>query len=440
MSVLLRSERKLFFLTWLFVALVTRTGPTSAHEWARLGTVESLVERWSYQLDESKFHGTRDKVFSRGHFYSHQPPLLATIESPVYWSLHLVGLRFSNNAPFDPAYYLFVVLTNGLALALTVVVLARSFALASLTVQASRLYALVLTMGTWLLPYGIVTNNHGVAGLLIAVLAYHLLRLSLHGPTIACCRWLGATLGLLVAVEVLPAVSFVPLTAGYLWSRGDLSDAAWRHAAVAFAIPLVVHAAINVPIVGDVLPAGFHFELFAYPGSTFDQRTLSGSLKFDSTSAWLDYAWHALVAGKGYFTFAPVLALGLAVGAAGWCWWRRARGAQVVLLGGTLTSLVAALLTTNNFGGVAVGFRHATYLAPAMLVLLIPVLSSQRLAGRIAARRVIVFGVGSALGLLLYAVPQPWSSLQWPPGPPSRDWRVYLPLLDGLSRWLLPFS
>ena len=35
-------------------------------------------------------------------------------------------------------------------------------------------------------------------------------------------------------------------------------------------------------------------------------------------------------------------------------------------------SLAAAILTTNNFGGGAVGFRHATYLAPAMLVFLLP--------------------------------------------------------------------
>lgn len=85
----------------------------SAHEWSRLATVESLVERHTYTLDESSFANTRDKIFNHGHFYSHQPPLLATVEAPIYGALHAAGLRFSNNAPFNWAFYLFVLFTNG---------------------------------------------------------------------------------------------------------------------------------------------------------------------------------------------------------------------------------------------------------------------------------------------------------------------------------------
>jgi len=79
----------LLLATWLIAALLTKTVPESAHEFSRLGTVDSLVERGTYQLDDSIFIGTLDKVFSKGHFYSHQPPLLSTLESPAYWVLHL---------------------------------------------------------------------------------------------------------------------------------------------------------------------------------------------------------------------------------------------------------------------------------------------------------------------------------------------------------------
>ena len=53
----------LLLAAWSFVALLTKTVPESAHELSRLGTVEGLVERWTYQLDESIFLGTRDKIY-----------------------------------------------------------------------------------------------------------------------------------------------------------------------------------------------------------------------------------------------------------------------------------------------------------------------------------------------------------------------------------------
>ena len=68
--------RRLFLLTLVAVALFTKTAPGSAHEYSRFGTVESLVERGTLQLDDSIFIGTVDKIFRDGHYYSHQPPLL----------------------------------------------------------------------------------------------------------------------------------------------------------------------------------------------------------------------------------------------------------------------------------------------------------------------------------------------------------------------------
>ncbi len=101
---LLKHRLILFSSAWLLIALVTRTAPMSAHEWSRLATVESLVERHTYMVDDSSFANTRNKIFNHGHFYSHQPSVLATIEAPVYWVIHAFGLRLSNNAPFDWAF------------------------------------------------------------------------------------------------------------------------------------------------------------------------------------------------------------------------------------------------------------------------------------------------------------------------------------------------
>ena len=416
---------------WLLLALVTKTTPESAHEFSRLGTVESLVQRGTYHLDDSGFITTLDKVFRNGHFYSHQPPLLSTLEAPIYAVLHLPGLAF-NNRTRELTVFLFVWLTNGLALALTVVVFISLLGLARVPSPDRYVYGTVLPLGTWLLPYAVVINNHGIAGLLLAVVAYLLLSIEWRGASAARCLGLGAALGLMSAIEVLPIVSFVPLVGLFLLIRRDMKFPQWRAFAAGLAAPLLAHAAINIPITGDVIPAGFHHELFEYSGTAFTEPSLTGSLKYSSLQELVPYAWQALFSGKGYFTFAPVLLFGIMTGLAGWRWWARARGAQLVLLGGSLLSLAAALLTTTNLGGGAVGFRHATYLAPAMLTLLLPVLADRRPSTRAAAAAVVSIAVASVIALLLYAVREPWVGLTLPPGPIG-PWTDYSPIVAKLA-------
>ena len=91
-----------------------------------------------------------------------------------------------------------------------------------------------------------------------------------------------------------------------------------------------------------------------------------------------------------------------------WRWWERARGVYLVLVGGTLVSLVGSIVTTNNFGGEAVGFRHATYVAPALLMLLMPWIAKARsLKQTITASAAAL----SLLSMVLFASPRPWSVL-----------------------------
>lgn len=406
------------------IALLTKTDPQSAHEYSRLGTVESIVERGTYQLDDSVFIVTVDKIYRDGHFYSHQLPLLATLETPIYWALRLPGTRFNNRGRFVMTYA-FSLLTNGIALALTIVCLARLLALAG----ASRPYrdwlAALLVFGTWLLPYGLVTNNHGIAGLLIMLLAYLLLKIEWQGVTGARALAIGLVLGLLITIELLPVVSFVPLTLIYIGTR---HGAARALAAIALgaSAPLAAHAIINIGITGDVIPAGFHHELFNYPGTFFDGASLSGGLKHDNWQSAAAYAWSSLFGGKGFFAFSPVLVLGLIAGVANWRWWGRARGPHLVLLGGVVLSMAASVLTTNNYGGEAVGFRHASYLSSAIVVLLLPWIVD---ATRPAARYAVIGVAGlSCVLMLTFAVRNPWKPLSIT-GATIGTWDEYVPMV-----------
>lgn len=412
----------------LAVALLTKTTPISPHEYSRLGTVESLVERGTFQLDESPFIITIDKIHRDGHYYSHQLPLLSVLELPVYWVLRLTGMRFNNSGRLVLTY-LFSLLTNGVAFAATIVLFYKIFELLAVERRTRLRLAVLLPCGTWLLPYSLVANNHGISGMLLTLTIYLLLAIERHGISATRCTSLGVTLGILSGIELLPLFSFVPLATIWMLSRPGVT---WRHASVYFAgvgAPLVVHAIANVQITGDLIPAGFHHELFNYPDSAFNPNVLTGTVKYTSISDAVNYAWLSLVAGKGYFTFAPVLALGLIVGLVNWQWWSGRRGMHLTLLGGTLLSLGAAIVTTNNFGGEAVGFRHATYLAPAMLMLLMPWIVAR---GEVSSARTVTVSIVAAisvLSMIVFASPRPWSTLSVA-DPQARAWGDYLPIVS----------
>lgn len=428
----------LFLAAWLPIVLITRAAPTDDHELSRLGTIESLVERHTYRLDESRFRITGDKIQYGGHFYSHQPPLLPTLQAPVFWVLRQFDLHFWSSAPFDLAYFLFTALTNGAALAATIVVLDSIFRMFGMSMWRSAMFAIGLSLGTWLLPYGLVSNNHGISALLVAWLARLLLGVERGEATYRHGWSIGLTLGLLVAIEVLPLVSFVPLTVVFLLTKPAFrTRAGLVPVAVGAAVPLLAHALINIPITGDLVPGGFHSELFVYEGSRFTSATLSGNVNHASMAAFFDYASKAMFTDKGFFSYAPVLLVGLLTGVFGWRLWTEARGVHLVLLGGSLLSLLVSLVMTNNLGGFAAGFRHATYLAPAMLVLLAPMLVSRSAAARVVSALLIAVASVSAVALLLITAPRPWFPYTFPPeGQVLQTWDKYVPVVSQTVRRL----
>ena len=423
--------RRLLLATFAALVVLTKTDPLASQ--SRLGTIESIVERGTYQLDLSSFRNTIDKISRDGHFYSHQPPLLSTLEAPVYWVLRLSGARFHNRGRFVLTYA-FTLLTNGVALALTVLVFAGILKMAAVAQPWRDVLAVLLPLGTWLLPYALVTNNHGISALLVAVLTWLLLTLEWQGSTAGRALAIGVVLGLLVAIEILPVVSFAPLGLIYVLMRRDLDARARLLCVAGVAMPLVAHAVLNIPITGDVIPAGFHAELFRFEGSGFDESALTGTLKHASLGDAASYAWQSLFAVKGFFVFAPLCLLGLVCGVVEWRWWAaRARGTYVVLAGSAAISLIVAVLTTNNLGGSAVGFRHATYLSPVFAVMLLPWLTSES-SSRCKAT-VAIASVSTVL-MLVFAAPDPWSSLTLE-GAAVGTWDQYVPMLARIVRGTL---
>jgi hypothetical protein len=419
-----------FFAAWIPILLVTRTEATVDHEFSRIGTVESIVERGNYWLEQSQFHYSTDRIEYRGHFYSHQPPLLSTLEAPVFWLLSSAGLRFASGVPFDLTYFLFTACTSGAALSGIVVILYAILRMLRVKAGLSFMAALVLTFGTWLLPYGLVVNNHIISGFLLAGLAWLLLEIEFGRSTTGKCFLVGLGLGLLTTIEVLPAISFVPLTVLFMLAKARRSAVTLSASGVGLVIPLLLHAVLNIGQTGDLLPGGFHSELFVYEGSKFDSSTLTGNMNHRSVAEFFDYAWKALFVEKGYFAFAPVLLAGLFAGVFGWRLWSHARPVYLVMFGGTLLSLFASLMMTNNFGGFASGFRHATYLAPAFLLMLAPIFAAKGALARATSWMLLVMSAASIVMLVLVTVPRPWWPYKFPPHKTViEQWYEYVPVV-----------
>ena len=91
--------------------------------------------------------------------------------------------------------------------------------------------------------------------------------------------------------------------------------------------------------------------------------------------------------------------------------------------------MAASLLMTNNFGGLAVGFRHATYLAPALLALMLPVLADRRPFAAAVSWLIAVVAGASAVVCWCLLVCNPWSELTFPPTQLPTRWQSYVPVV-----------
>ena len=74
------------------------------------------------------------------------------------------------------------------------------------------------------------------------------------------------------------------------------------------------------------------------------------------------------------------------------------------------------------------GFRHAAYLAPAMIVLLLPIISGSGRGANTGRQAVALVAGVSTIVLLLYAVKQPWTPLTLTTGSVG-PWDAYLPVV-----------
>ena len=334
---------------------------------SRLATIGSLVERNTWQIDESAyFKWAGDKVFLRGHFYSEKPPLLQ-----VFAAMWYALLRYLGGAELLPqrcvaneicTYKWLTFLLVGLPSAAMIASFYWFSSKITDSVWRSGLTTALLASGTMIWPYSLVLNNHVPAAACLFIGFQVLLhsqdkgssklreRLIISGFLVA----LAASFDLTVTV-IAPFIVLVVVT---------------RHAGstifflLGAASPVLLTMLFNYHISGSVLPAYFLSSGYDYPGSVWTPTFAAHQPPTNLARYFFDY----FLGQHGLLMYCPLLLWALAGMVLLWVnrrhrlWW----GSLWLTLG--IVAQIAYLISrTNHFGGRAYGERF--------LIVWIPVLS-----------------------------------------------------------------
>ncbi len=304
-------------------ALLTSSHAGSWNDGSRLATVESLVDRGTWVIDDSIFvrvppmvpgkqspyraedellvvKGTADKLWIDGHFYSDKSPVPALVMAVEYALLKTwTGLEASE----QPERFCWIMSfsTSGLAYALAV----WCFFLLGKPLGLSPRLRLGLTasfaLSTIALPYAGYVNNHI---LLLAVSVRLLTDAAWLGQASVFQSWrrlftLGTLAGLGYGID---------LGAGPVFFFGTMLLVAWHCRSypksifcLAAAFPwLALHHAINYAIGGAWKPANAVLAYFDWPGCPFNATNMTGIWHHEGPIAFLLYAFDLLVGKKGF--------------------------------------------------------------------------------------------------------------------------------------------
>jgi hypothetical protein len=373
---------------------------------SRLATVESLVARSTFQIDESIYvavpehspytpgdkslarHGTGDKLLIDGRFYSDKSPVPAVVMAGVYQVARWVGLPSAADRP-DWFARVMTWLFAGLPYLLAVWCVGRTIG----RIGLSDRWAIALTAGFAFglaLPYVQHVNNH----ILLLAVAAGVCDLLLRPPPMTGGRALviGALAGLGYTIDLGAGPPMLLAAIGYLaWIGRGQGQRPVMWAAVG-AIPLfVAHHALNYAIGGTFAPANANPEYLRWPGSTFSEATMTGV--WNHPSLWKAglYALELLGGKKGFFLYAPPLLM-LLTGA--YCLVFRPspeRPALIALYAWMTMTWLAYAATSRNLSGVCLSVRwFIPLLAPGFVA--IAVLARESPARRPALAVLLVGG------------------------------------------------
>jgi hypothetical protein len=297
-----RKDLRVFALAFALFTVLCRPIASGGSDGSRLATVESLVERSTFSIDGSSI-GTIDKFRYQNRFYSDKPPLLAVFAAGPYALVRAVGIGFSHSMSL--AYAAVTILTIGALSAAGLVFLGRTLRRFHVEPRWAELVVLLCALGTLLLPYSVVFSNHAPAAALLMIGFHYLVRAD-EGVRPAFLAGLFTALAGAIDIAAFVFLPFFGLA--LLRRRFDR----WLGFAVPALLVLGIYFWLNRVVSGSFAPPSMNMALWDYPGSAFNEASLTGlasqSQGFAQTAR---YAFHMLLGHRGLFSYTPVLVFSL---------------------------------------------------------------------------------------------------------------------------------
>ncbi len=305
----------------------------SWNDGSRLASVESLVERGTFCIDDSVFlhpppdrpvydphnellqKGTLDKLFIHGHWYSDKPPLVSLPLAAAYRLLMLGGAPAPSERP-DVFAWILTVLLSGTGYAIAVGAMGILGTRAGLRGSWRWVWLLAFALATVLPAYTRSANSHIAQLGAVAAVAVLLCRVADAARTGQVAWGSLAAAGLITSFiynldfGIGPPFAAMMLVIVALRTQNRLAIAI----GIAAMLPGVLAGhALHCAIGGDwVKPLNMHREYLQWPGSPFAE-TMTGVVH-SRGFAQVAYSLDLLVGRRGFLTHNLPLLLAVTAG------------------------------------------------------------------------------------------------------------------------------
>lgn len=367
---------------------------------SRMATTQALVEYGTFSINQSEFLGTGDKVYVNGRFYSDKPPVPSIIAAAIYAPLYYLGFKFWHGA----TYYLITLLTMKVSLIAALWCFYKALRRTGLDDGARLVATGALALGSLMLPWTSVFNNHGLAACFVTIGFFAIVE-ARHKED--------ARIGIAAAGFFLSLAAVSDLATGAIYAAFGIlvlgTPVLRRHAVlffVPFFIAVVPYLLINYQISGSILPLQLNEEFFAYPGSAFIEAGRLSGIAANTSGRILYNAWAYLFGGNGFILYNPLLLVAVPMLLAE-IWLRRPFWREALaVFGATCVIFLYYIIMTKNEGGGSFSIRWFVPILPLLFFFLYSFL------GRISRLRTATFATLAALSVLIAVIGtvDPWSN------------------------------
>ena len=353
---------------------------------SRLATVVALAHHGTWRIDRpaggppiSFEERTIDKVKVGDRLISSKPPMLSLAMTAEYLLIRaFFGWRLDNEEDTGRIVTLMSFTLAGIPYLITLLFFDKTAALILSGMPSRTVGLAALAFGTQLWGYSTHINNHVPAACLLMIALYF--AIGLGTGKLSPRPWRFVVFGVCGALAVtldMPSGAFVALAGFYLLSRFPKQTVAW--VTLGALPPLAIHFGVMIAVTGSPLPVQMNKDLYHFENSYWRNPRNVDALNEPKGT----YLFHMTFGRAGLFALYPITLLGLLAGALATA--RRdplfrpnskpdvpARPDVPVLiigLAGFIAITAYYALFTNNYGGVAFGFRWYIIAMPVLLLM-----------------------------------------------------------------------